>query len=67
LIVGYNPELEELLVNLVGAPSVPDVDKLLPTAALARMIMPDDWTSLDSRCAKWLSITHAKSLLEGGI
>ncbi|MDD5580350.1 MAG: histidine phosphatase family protein [Methylobacter sp.] len=62
LIVGHNPELEELLVYLAGESNVPDVDKLLPTAALARLAMPDDWTSLDAGSAQLLAIIYAKSL-----
>jgi phosphohistidine phosphatase len=67
LLVGHNPELEDLLINLVGAAHLPDTDKLLPTAALARLIMPDDWSHLDAGCAKLLSITCAKSLPEEDI
>jgi len=67
LLVGHNPELEDLLINLVGADNLPDIDKLLPTAALAKVIMPDDWSHLDAGCAKLLSITCAKSLPEEGI
>ena len=62
LLVGHNPELEDLLINLVGAANLPDTDKLLPTAALARLVMPEDWTHLEAGCAKLLSITCAKSL-----
>jgi phosphohistidine phosphatase len=62
LIVGHNPELEELLVNLAGENNVPDVDKLLPTAALARLTMPDDWANLDAGSAQLLAIIYAKSL-----
>ncbi len=67
LLVGHNPELEDLLISLVGATNLPDTDKLLPTAALARLIMPDDWTHLEAGCAKLLSITSAKSLPEEGV
>jgi phosphohistidine phosphatase len=67
LLVGHNPELEGLLVYLAGAANVPDVEKLLPTAALARLVMPDDWAKLQAGCARLLAITHAKSLSEGGI
>jgi phosphohistidine phosphatase len=62
LLVGHNPELEDLLVNLTGSANLPDTDKLLPTAALARLVMPEDWTHLDAGCAKLSSITYAKSL-----
>jgi phosphohistidine phosphatase len=64
LLVGHNPELEDLLIHLAGAANLPDTDKLLPTAALARLIMPNDWSHLDAGCAKFLSITSAKSLPE---
>ncbi len=67
LLVGHNPELEDLLIHLAGAASLPDTDKLLPTAALARLIMPDDWSHLEAGCARFLSITCAKSLPEAGI
>jgi phosphohistidine phosphatase len=64
LLVGHNPELEDLLIYLAGAANLPDTDKLLPTAALARLIMPDDWSHLGAGCAKLLSITCAKYLPE---
>ena len=64
LLVGHNPELEDLLIHLAGAANLPDTDKLLPTAALARLIMPDDWAHLEAGCARLLSITCAKSLPE---
>ena len=67
LLVGHNPELEDLLIDLVGAANLPDTDKLLPTAALARLIMPEDWTHLEAGCAKLLSITCAKSLPDEAI
>ena len=67
LLVGHNPELEDLLMYLAGSANLPDAEKLLPTAALARLVMPDDWTKLEAGCASLLSITHAKSLSEGGI
>lgn len=64
LLVGHNPALEELLINLVGETGLSEVDKLLPTAALARLNMPDDWTHLEAGCGQLLSITYAKSLPE---
>ena len=64
LLVGHNPELEDLLIYLAGAAKLPDTDKLLPTAALARLQMPDDWSHLDAGCAKLVSITCAKYLPE---
>ncbi|MDD5460304.1 MAG: histidine phosphatase family protein [Methylococcales bacterium] len=62
LLVGHNPDLEDLLIHLAGADNLPDSDKLLPTAALARLIMPDDWTHFEPGSAKFLSITTPKSL-----
>ncbi|MDD5319705.1 MAG: histidine phosphatase family protein [Methylococcales bacterium] len=67
LLVGHNPELEDLLIHLVGAASLPDTDKLLPTAALARLLMPDDWSHLEAGCAELVSITCAKFLPEENV
>jgi phosphohistidine phosphatase len=64
LLVGHNPELEDLLIYLVGAAKLPDTDKLLPTAALVRLAMPDDWSHLEAGSAELLSITLAKRLPE---
>ena len=64
LLVGHNPELEDLLINLAGAANLPETDKLIPTAALVRLIMPEDWSHLEAGCARLLSITCAKSLPE---
>ena len=66
LLVGHNPGLEGLLTHLAGA-DLDDlaVDKLLPTAALARLEMPDDWADLPPGCAQLLSITVPKSLSAG--
>jgi len=62
LLVGHNPELEDLLIHLVGVELLPDSDKLLPTTAFARLEMPDDWTQLTIGSAHLLSITHVKAL-----
>jgi phosphohistidine phosphatase len=64
LLVGHNPELEDLLTYLVNETGLPDHKKLLPTAALARLMLPDDWTLLQKGCAQLLSITYPKSLSE---
>jgi len=64
LLVGHNPELEDLLIHLAGVEQLPDSDKLLPTTAFARLEMPDDWTQLTTGSAHLLSITHVKSLSE---
>jgi phosphohistidine phosphatase len=66
LLVGHNPGLEGLLSYLAGD----DLDDLardtaMPTAALARLEMPDDWTELAPGCAQLVSITAPKSLSGG--
>jgi len=63
LLVGHNPDLEELLVYLV-AEQLSGVSKLLPTATLARITLPDDWTKLDAGSGQLLSVIYAKSLPE---
>jgi phosphohistidine phosphatase len=65
LMVGHNPGLEDLLRYLGGqtTPTTPD-GKLLPTATIARLAMPDDWTQLLPGCGKVLSITRPADLPE---
>ena len=62
LLVGHNPELEDLLTYLVDSKQLPKVEKLLPTAALARLDLPDNWALLEKNCAELLSITLPKDL-----
>jgi phosphohistidine phosphatase len=63
LLVGHNPGLEELLLYLAPTPPViPNNGKLLPTAALARMLMPDDWQSIARGSARLLNLTRPTSL-----
>jgi phosphohistidine phosphatase len=64
LLVGHNPDLEELLIELAGEDNLPETDKLMPTAALARLEMPDDWSELEADCAKLIDILYPKSLPE---
>lgn len=63
MLVGHNPGLEELLQFLGGSstPYYPD-GKLLPTATLARLEMPKDWTQLPPGCARVLSVTRPSEL-----
>jgi len=63
LLVGHNPGLEKLLIFLIGeAPEVPPNGKLMPTAALVRLVMPDDWRSLTAGCAETLVIQRPSAL-----
>jgi phosphohistidine phosphatase len=64
LLVGHNPEFEDLISYLVNATDIPDVEKLLPTAALARLVLPDDWSHLEQACAELPEITYPKFLTE---
>jgi len=64
LLVGHNPDLEDLLIYLVGASRLPETNKLLPTSALVRLKMPEDWSILEAGCAQLLSITYEKTLLD---
>lgn len=65
LLVGHNPGLEELLIWLADADlPLPEDGKLLPTAALARLSMPDDWRGLASGCARLEGITRPVALPE---
>ena len=64
LMVGHNPEFENLVTYLVNDNDLFEVEKLLPTGALARLLLPDDWAHLSQGCAKLLSITRPKTLFE---
>lgn len=65
LLVGHNPGLEELLTFLASDPvPVPTDGKLLPTATLARLAMPDHWQNLPAGCARLLTIQRARDLPE---
>jgi len=63
LLVGHNPGLEDLLEFLVGDDlEVPLDGKILPTAALARLEMPDDWSALRAGCAQLISMNRPRNL-----
>ncbi len=63
LIVGHNPGLEDLLLELGGLDvEIPDDGKLLPTATLARLKISGTGFDLKPGCAQLLSITRATSL-----
>jgi phosphohistidine phosphatase len=61
--VGHNPGLESLIAHLAGDDlDRPQDGKLLPTATVARLEMPEDWTALDPGCAILVSVTRPKGL-----
>jgi phosphohistidine phosphatase len=63
LLVGHNPGMEDLLDYLVGSQlPEPDDGKLMPTAALARLRMPDDWRKLQAGCVTLLSLVRPGEL-----
>jgi phosphohistidine phosphatase len=63
MLVGHNPGLEELLEWLAGDVVVmPKDGKLLPTATLAQLQMPDDWRSLSPGCASLTTIIRPGTL-----
>lgn len=63
LIIGHNPGLEDLVAYLAGDDAeVPKDGKLLPTAAVARLEMPDSWNGLQRSCASLMSITRPRNL-----
>jgi len=63
LLIGHNPGLETLLLHLADAAPVEREDgKLLTTAALARLTMPEHWTSLPADCAQLICITRPRDL-----
>jgi phosphohistidine phosphatase len=63
LLVGHNPGLEDLVLYLAGDEVDEPADgKLLPTAAVARLEMPDDWSALEAGCAHLVAVTRPRAL-----
>lgn len=63
LLIGHNPSLENLIENLHnGKLQRPEDGKLLPTATLAILSMPDHWGLLHKGCATVESITRPATL-----
>jgi phosphohistidine phosphatase len=63
MLVGHNPGLEDLLTYLCGEelPSAAN-GKLMPTAALARIALPDNWKNLRRDSGDIIAITRPKEL-----
>lgn len=65
LIAGHNPGLEILLQNLCDHQiPMPDDYKLMPTAAVAHLEILSDWSALEGRLARLVSLTRARSLAD---
>ena len=63
MLVGHNPGLEELLYYLVnGALTIPEDGKIMPTATLAILEMPDSWKNLQSGSARLEFLTRPREL-----
>lgn len=63
LIVGHNPDFEDLLVDLLGATHPPITEKILPTAALARIALTSDWQTIAAGSGQLIALIYAKSLV----
>jgi phosphohistidine phosphatase len=66
LIVGHNPSLDDLLMDLVGNHEFhkDSEGKILGTANIARLSMPDDWSRLSSGCAELIEIMRPRDLAD---
>ena len=63
MLVGHNPGLKDLLIYLSdGELPVSNGGKLLPTAAVARLIMPDQWADLPEGCASLIALMRPDQL-----
>lgn len=66
MLVGHNPGFEDLVRHLAGDNlGVHDRAKLMPTAALAALGMPDAWNALPAGCAKVEFITRPREIDNG--
>ena len=63
MIVGHNPGFEELVEYLTGRPiAAASQTPAFPTAALAHLAMPDDWSRLERGCARLIVLTRPREL-----
>lgn len=62
LLIGHNPGLDQLLLWLCPTIAIPPDGKLLPTAAVARIALSDDWNALCHGGGRLLALQHPQSL-----
>ncbi len=62
LLVGHNPGLDELLLWLCPEAPLTSDGKLLTTATLARLALPDDWSRLSRGSGRLLSLVRPREL-----
>lgn len=60
LLVGHNPGLDQLLLYLCPTAPLNPAGKLLTTAALARIALPDDWQTLDPDSGELLDLVRPR-------
>ena len=64
MLVGHNPGLEELLYYLVdGRITMPVDGKIMPTATLAILDMPDEWAKLENGSGNLEFLIRPKEIL----
>jgi phosphohistidine phosphatase len=63
MLVGHNPGLEELLFYLVnGQLTIPEDGKIMPTATLAVLDLPDNWDKLECGAAHLEFLVRPKDI-----
>lgn len=62
MIVGHNPGLEYLLDYVAGGVATPVDGKLMPTAALARLDVPGDWTPIERGQGRLVGLVRVRDL-----
>ena len=68
LLIGHNPGLDQLLLALADQPPPLDQDgKILGTAHLARLSLPDDWQQLGLGCGQLRGIIRPADLPDAAV
>ena len=63
MLVGHNPGLEELLYYLLnGRLTIPEDGKIMPTATVAILHMPDSWSKLECGSAELEFLVRPREL-----
>lgn len=62
MLIGHNPSLEDFLLYLVDDLNLNPGEKLLATATLARIELPDDWKVIKQHSGRLLMRISAKYL-----
>ncbi len=63
MLVGHNPGFEQLLLHLAQpTPEIPEDGKLMPTATVAHLGMPDNWQALEQGAGRLLQLIRGADL-----